>query len=111
VAVAVTAPTPRPLSTRPSNSPGSDGHARKTTPARTSSASAGISTRRRPYESERWPARNRLTATATAYTANTIVTISDEKRSRCAYSDHSGVGTVVNAIAVANAIATTANAQ
>ncbi len=34
------------------------------------------------------------------------MTVSDEKRSRCAYSDHSGVGTVVNAIAVVNASAT-----
>ena len=66
VAVAVTAPTPSPLSTRATSSPGNAGQARNTTAATIFSASAGISTRRRPYQSETWPARNRLTATATA---------------------------------------------
>ena len=66
VAVAVTAPTPSPLSTRATSSPGNAGQARNTAAATISSASAGISTRLRPYQSETWPARNRLTATATA---------------------------------------------
>ena len=44
---------------------------------------AGASTRRRPTQSETWPARNRLMITPIAYTAYTTVTIRLEKWSRC----------------------------
>src|SRR5213083_2509310 len=38
----------------------------------------------------------------TIVNAQTGPSVTMEERSRCAYSDHSGVGTVVNAMAVAN---------
>ena len=48
VAVAVTMPMPTPLTTLATSNPGSEGHTMNTTPARISSTSAGIKTRRRP---------------------------------------------------------------
>ena len=66
VAVAVTAPIPSPLMTRPTTRPGSWGQSTRTTPARMLSTSAGTSTRLRPCQSERCPTKNRLAATATA---------------------------------------------
>ena len=46
---------------------------------------AGSSSRRRPYRSERCPARSSATITPTAYTANATVTMNSEKWSRARY--------------------------
>jgi hypothetical protein len=46
---------------------------------------AGSSSRRRPYKSDRWPARSSATMTPTAYIANATVTMNNEKLSRARY--------------------------
>jgi hypothetical protein len=42
--------------------------------------------RRRPTRSERWPAKNRLAMTPTAYAAKITVTVREPKWSRAPYS-------------------------
>jgi hypothetical protein len=69
VAVATVTPTAAPVSTRASRSPGSDIQTMSTAAAIIAITTPGISTVRRPYQSETWPARTRLAMSPAAYTA------------------------------------------
>ncbi len=81
MAVVAISPTETPVSTRATISPGSDDQKRKHKSATTATYTAGSSTRR-PSTSEKWPSRNRLSSTPTAYAANTKVTVVAERWSR-----------------------------
>jgi hypothetical protein len=109
VAVAVSMPTPRPVTSRATSSTGNGGSATNSTAAASSRASAASRTFLRPTTSDRWPASSRLVSTPTAYPANTIVTVKVEKPSRAWYSGYSGVGTVENAKPVRNTNAISQN--
>src|SRR3984885_8560586 len=84
-------------------------HATKTLALTIEIQTAGSNIRRRPYKSDRCPARSSATTTPTAYTANATVTMNSEKWSRARYRPYSGLGTVPNAITIRNANATTQN--
>ena len=66
VAVATVAPSASPVRTRATSSPASDFQKMNTTAAPTARIRAGISTARRPYQSETWPASSRLAVTPAA---------------------------------------------
>ncbi len=79
VAVAVVSPTEMPEITRATMSPARLGTKMNNIALATLTRRATTSTRRRPAQSEIWPARNKLAMTPTAYTAYTTVTMMSEK--------------------------------
>jgi hypothetical protein len=70
VAVDATIPIEIPLMNRATSRPARLFEARKTIALTTEIPTAGSSSRRRPYKSDRCPARRSATITPTAYTAN-----------------------------------------
>ncbi len=83
--------------------------ARKTPPARISKAIAGINTRRRPNQSDRWPARNRLIATADRIDRKHDGHGQRREAITLGVQPHNGVGAVVKAMTAVNANATAQN--
>ena len=86
MAVAVSMPMLMPEMTRAMSRPGTVGQVRNSTPATRFTATAVAAIRRRPSQSDRCPARNRLAITPAAYAAKITVTISGPNPSRAAYS-------------------------
>ena len=66
MAVAVSMPMLMPEMTRPMSSPATVGQRRNSRPDATLTATAAAAIRRRPIQSDRCPARNRLATTPTA---------------------------------------------
>ncbi len=83
MAVAVVSPTEIPETIRARIRPAKLGSTTNTMALRALTSNAGTKTRRRPIQSDRWPPRNRLAMTPTAYTAYTTVTMKFEIPSRC----------------------------
>jgi hypothetical protein len=69
VAAAALAPSAMPVRTRARIRAGSDFQEMKTSAATAARATAGITTARRPYQSDRCPTNSRLATTPSAYTA------------------------------------------
>lgn len=77
--VAVAAPRARPVSTRPTNRAGSEVDVAKISAATRPVSRAGMSTVRRPYQSDTWPTSSRLVTIPAANTAYTTVMVIDDR--------------------------------
>ena len=102
MAVAVSIPTETPDTTRATISPAVAGHSRNISPEIMLVSTASSIIRRRPAQSDKCPARNRLATTPTAYAAKITVIKNVLKWSRAWYSTYKGVGSAEKAIVTAN---------